>query len=69
MLAAAVTMATAHGLTVSLDHIRLDEVIEAADVARTSAYRRWPYKDLVIADLLVELASASGLGTGWGGNR
>ncbi len=66
MLAAAVEMVTLHGLTVSLDHIRLDEVIEAAGVARTSAYRRWPYKDLFIADLLVELARASGLGSGWG---
>ncbi len=66
MLDAAVGMITEQGLTVSLDHIRLDEVVEAADVARTSAYRRWPYKDLFIADLLIELAQASRLGTGWG---
>lgn len=66
MLETAVDMVTEHGLRVSLDHLRLDEVVEAAGVARTSAYRRWPYKDLFIADLLIELAQASRLGTAWG---
>lgn len=66
MLNAASEMIINQGVTVSLDHLRFDEVIAAADVARTSAYRRWPTKDRFVDDLLIELASASRLGTGWG---
>lgn len=66
MLDAAAGMIADLGIAVSLDHLRFDEVIDAADVARTSAYRRWPTKDLFIADLLVELARGSHLGSGWG---
>ncbi|PKQ23266.1 MAG: hypothetical protein CVT65_09125 [Actinobacteria bacterium HGW-Actinobacteria-5] len=35
--------------------------IARADVSRSSAYRRWPYKDLFLADLLVALARATDL--------
>ncbi|HEY7484869.1 MAG TPA: TetR/AcrR family transcriptional regulator [Streptosporangiaceae bacterium] len=56
MLDAAVDMVNQTGLTVSLEHISLEEVIRAAEVARSAAYRRWPYKDLFFSDLLKELA-------------
>jgi AcrR family transcriptional regulator len=44
------------GLTVSLDHLNLEEIIRLADVSRSAVYRRWPSKDLFVADLLKELA-------------
>jgi AcrR family transcriptional regulator len=56
MLDTAVAMAAASGLTVSLEHISLEEVIKEAGVARSAVYRRWPYKDLFFGDLLRELA-------------
>jgi len=59
MLAAAVEMITQTGLTVSLDHIRFEDVIREAGVARSTAYRHWPYKDLFLSDLVKELAGRS----------
>lgn len=59
MLDAAVAMVNATGLTVSLEHISLEEVIRSAGVARSAAYRRWPYKDLFFSDLLKELAKGA----------
>jgi AcrR family transcriptional regulator len=56
MLQAAVAMVHRTGLTVSLDHISLEEVIRDADVSRSAVYRRWPYKDLFFSDLVKELA-------------
>lgn len=56
MLAAAATRVEAAGLTVSLEHISFEEIIRDAGVARSAAYRRWPYKDLFFGDLLRELA-------------
>ncbi|MFP5020921.1 TetR/AcrR family transcriptional regulator [Pseudonocardia phyllosphaerae] len=44
------------GLTVSLDHLRLEDVIRAAGVARSAVYRRWPSKGEFLGDLLLELA-------------
>jgi AcrR family transcriptional regulator len=56
MLRAAVAMVHHAGLTVSLDHISFEDVIRDADVSRSAAYRRWPYKDLFFGDLIEELA-------------
>jgi AcrR family transcriptional regulator len=56
MLQAAVAMVHRTGLTVSLDHISLEDVIRDADVSRSAVYRRWPYKDLFFGDLVKQLA-------------
>ncbi|XUL94474.1 hypothetical protein ACQ86D_01325 [Streptomyces galilaeus] len=56
MLQAALSMINSSGLTVGLDHISFEDVIRLASVARSAAYRRWPYKDLFFSDLLKELA-------------
>jgi AcrR family transcriptional regulator len=56
MLAAAEAMVNQAGLTVSLEHLRLEDVIREAGVARSAVYRRWPYKDLFFSDLLRALA-------------
>ncbi len=56
MLQAAVAMVNRTGLTVSLDHIGLEDVIRDAGVSRSAVYRRWPYKDLFISDLVKQLA-------------
>jgi len=62
MLEAATALVNETGLTVSLEHISLEEVIRAAGVSRSAAYRRWPYKDLFFSDLLKELARAASPG-------
>lgn len=59
MLAAAVEMVGETGLTVSLEHLSLEDVIRSAGVARSAVYRRWPYKDLFFSDLLRELAKGA----------
>ncbi len=56
MLQAALAMVTRTGLTVSLEHISFENVIREAGVSRSSAYRRWPHKDLFFSDLVLELA-------------
>ncbi len=56
MLEAAIAMVSRTGLTVGLDHISFEEIIHEADVSRSAAYRRWPYKDLFLFDLVKELA-------------
>ena len=56
MLRAALAMVNRNGLTVSLEHISFEDVIREADVSRSSAYRRWPRKDLFFGNLVLELA-------------
>ncbi|HUC27322.1 MAG TPA: TetR/AcrR family transcriptional regulator [Streptosporangiaceae bacterium] len=56
MLRAAADMVGGAGMTVGLDHISLEDVIRAADVSRSTVYRRWPHKDLFFSDLVKELA-------------
>lgn len=59
MLDAAIAMIHRSGLTVSLEHLSLEDVIRDAGVSRSAVYRRWPYKDLFFSDLLRELAKAA----------
>jgi AcrR family transcriptional regulator len=59
MLAAAMAMVDRGGLTVSLEHLSLEDVIRDAGVSRSAVYRRWPYKDLFFGDLLKEIARAA----------
>ncbi|WP_222853406.1 TetR/AcrR family transcriptional regulator [Fodinicola acaciae] len=59
MLDSAVAMVNSSGLTVSLEHISLEDVIRDSGVSRSAAYRRWPYKDLFVSDLLRTLAKAA----------
>ena len=60
MLDAALAMVHESGLTVSLEHISLEDVIREAGVSRSAVYRKWPYKDLFFSDLLRELAKGAG---------
>ena len=61
MLDAAVAMVSRSGLTLSFDNLSLEDVIRDAQVSRSAAYRRWPYKDLFFSDLLKTLARATQL--------
>lgn len=55
----AVAMLDRTGLTVSLEHLNLEELIRASGVPRSAFYRLWPAKDKFFSDLLVELATSS----------
>lgn len=59
VLAAAVSLVNAAGLTVSLEHLSFELAIRRAGVSRTAAYRIWPQKSLFLQDLLRELATAA----------
>src|SRR5690606_4665978 len=64
MLAAAVEMINETGLAVSLEHLRFEDVIRAAGVARSPVYRRWPSEDLFLSALLRELARGADAAAG-----
>ncbi len=51
------------GLTVGLDHLRFEDIIHRAGVARSAAYRIFPHKEQFYADLLCRLAGPSWAGT------
>lgn len=47
------------GLTVSLEHLSFEEVIQRSLVSRSAVYRLWPNKELYFNDLLLELAGST----------
>ncbi|ALN14251.1 TetR/AcrR family transcriptional regulator [Acidipropionibacterium acidipropionici] len=61
MLDAGVRFVTANGLSLSLEHLSMEDLIRDAGVSRTSSYRRWPTKDQFAASLLMEIARATEL--------
>lgn len=60
-LEAGVAVVSEHGLTVSLEHLSLEEIIRQAGVSRASVYRRWPARHQFFNDLLVEVARGQDL--------
>src|ERR1700757_565109 len=56
MLDAGRELALEAGAALTIEHLRLEEVIQRARVPRSSAYRLWPYKEDYIEDLLCYLA-------------
>jgi hypothetical protein len=58
MLDAGRELALAEGAALTIEHLRLEEVIQRARVPRSSVYRMWPYREDYIDDLLCYLAGA-----------
>jgi hypothetical protein len=58
MLDAGRDLALEAGAALTIEHLRLEQVIQRARVPRSSAYRVWPYKEDYIDDLLSYLAGA-----------
>ena len=58
MLDAGRDLALEAGAALTIEHLRLEEVIQRARVPRSSVYRMWPYKEDYIDDLLCYLAGA-----------
>jgi hypothetical protein len=58
MLDAGRDLALEAGASLTIEHLRLEEVIQRARVPRSSAYRVWPYKEDYTDDLLCYLAGA-----------
>lgn len=56
MIEAGRDLVAASGLTVSLEHLSFELVIQEARVSRSAVYRLWPYKEDYFSDLLLELA-------------
>jgi AcrR family transcriptional regulator len=56
MLEAGRELANEAGAALTIEHLRLEEVIQRARVPRSSAYRLWPYREDYIDDLLCHLA-------------
>jgi AcrR family transcriptional regulator len=56
MLDAGRAIALEAGVGLTVDHLRLEEVIARAEVPRSSVYRLWAYKDHYLDDLLIYLA-------------
>jgi AcrR family transcriptional regulator len=58
MLDAGRELALEAGAALTIEHLRLEEVIQRARVPRSSVYRLWAYRDEYIDDLLCYLAGA-----------
>jgi len=58
MLDAGRELALAAGAALTIEHLRLEEVIQRARVPRSSVYRMWPYREDYIDDLLCYLAGS-----------
>jgi hypothetical protein len=58
MLDAGRELAREAGAALTIEHLRLEEVIQRARVPRSSVYRMWPYREDYIDDLLVYLAGS-----------
>ncbi|MDQ1084566.1 MULTISPECIES: TetR/AcrR family transcriptional regulator [Microbacterium] len=58
-LSTALSMLSQTGLTVSLEHLSIEDLIRTAGLPRSTFYRLWPAKERFFADLLVELATSS----------
>jgi AcrR family transcriptional regulator len=56
MLDAGRELALESGAGLTVEHLRLEEIIQRARVPRSSVYRMWPYKDDYVDDLLCYLA-------------
>ena len=61
MLDAGRELAIEAGAALTIEHLRLEEVIQRARVPRSSVYRLWSYRDEYIDDLLCYLAGAGQL--------
>ena len=61
MLDAGRDLALEAGAALTIEHLRLEEVIQRARVPRSSVYRLWSYRDEYIDDLLCYLAGAGSL--------
>jgi hypothetical protein len=58
MLDAGRELAEEAGAALTIEHLRLEEVIQRARVPRSSVYRMWAYREEYIDDLLVYLAGS-----------
>ena len=56
MLDAGRELANEAGAALTIEHLRLEEVIQRARVPRSSVYRMWAYREEYIDDLLCYLA-------------
>ena len=56
MLDAGRELALEAGAALTIEHLRLEEVIQRARVPRSSVYRLWPYREEYTDDLLCYLA-------------
>ena len=59
MLDAARDVVATSGLTVSFDHLPMEEYIKKAGVPRSSVYRIWSTREEFVADLIGEVFSAA----------
>ena len=56
VISTAIAMIHRSGLTVSLDHLNLDVLIQAAEIPRSSFYNAWSSKEEMLIDVLVRVA-------------